>query len=114
MRPLSVGSLFSGIGGFEKGFHDAGFDVRWQVEIDGACRSVLARHWPDVKRYEDIQDVGSHNLEPVDVITFGSPCQDLSMAGKRKGFGGERSDGQRTTCGGFDDVRLCGGSRGRR
>jgi len=52
---------------------------------------VLARHWPGVRRYADVRDVGAHNLEPVDVIAFGSPCQDLSVAGLRNGLGGKRS-----------------------
>jgi site-specific DNA-cytosine methylase len=88
---ITVGSLFSGIGGFELGFDRQGFDVRWQVEIDPTCRSVLARHWPDVPRFTDVKEVGAHNLESVDIITFGSPCQDLSVAGKRGGLQGERS-----------------------
>ena len=66
-------------------------ECRWQVEIDPFCRKVLAKHWPDVKRYEDVRDVGAHNLEPVDLICGGFPCQDISNAGKRAGIEGERS-----------------------
>lgn len=88
---LTVGSLFSGIGGFEYGFHQAGCDVRWQVEIDEPCRRVLAKHWPQTKRFSDVRDVGRRNLAPVDVCIGGFPCQDVSVAGRRAGLAGERS-----------------------
>lgn len=88
---FTVGSLFSGVGGFELGFERAGFDVRWQVEVDPDCVSVLDRHWPDVRRYSDVRDVDPTELAAVDVVTFGSPCQDLSVAGHRRGLAGERS-----------------------
>jgi len=86
---LTVGSLFAGIGGFELGFSRAGFDIRWQVEIDPFCRTVLAQHWPDVTRYEDVRTV--RHLEPVDVICGGFPCQDISLAGDGAGLDGARS-----------------------
>jgi len=63
---------------------------RWQVELDPQCRQVLAKHWPDVKRYEDVRNVGSHNLEPVDLICGGFPCQPVSLAGKRRGEADDR------------------------
>lgn len=71
---MTVGSLFSGIGGLELGLERAGMNVRWQVEIDPFCRRVLEKHWPDIARYEDVKDVGSHNLEHVDPICGGFPC----------------------------------------
>lgn len=80
---LTVGSLFSGIGGLDLGFERAGFEIRWQVEIDPYCRRVLAKHWPTVARYEDVREVGAHNLERVDVIVGGFPCQPHSLAGER-------------------------------
>jgi len=88
---IMYGSLFAGAGGFDLGFDRAGMACAWQVEIDAAARRVLARHWPDVPRFTDIRACGAHNLRPVDMIAFGSPCQDLSIAGRRAGLQGERS-----------------------
>lgn len=88
---MRFGSLFSGIGGMDLGLERAGMQCAWQVEIDPFCRKVLAKHWPDVMRYEDVRTVGKHNLEPVDLIAGGFPCQDISNAGKRAGIDGERS-----------------------
>ncbi len=82
----TVGSLFAGIGGFDLAFTTAGFDIAYQVEIDEYCRQVLSRHWPDVPKYKDVCEVGSHNLPPTDVICGGFPCQDISLAGKRTGI----------------------------
>lgn len=90
MKP-SYGSLFSGVGGMDLGFDRAGFDCLFQVEIDKNCRRILDRVWPSVSKYGDIRDVNGAELPPVDVIAFGSPCQDLSTAGKRAGLDGDRS-----------------------
>src|SRR5690606_26245866 len=86
-----VGSLFSGVGGFDMGLEAAGMRVAWQVEIDPQARAVLRKHWPDVDLHEDVRNVGSANLAPVDLICGGFPCQDLSVAGRRAGLAGERS-----------------------
>lgn len=91
MTQPTLGSLFAGIGGIDLGFERAGFKTVWQVEINPYCRKVLARHFPDAERYEDVRTVGSHNLKPVDVIAGGFPCQDVSHAGRRVGIDGERS-----------------------
>lgn len=88
---LTVGSLFSGVGGFEMGFERAGFRVAWQCEIDPDATSVLERHWPDVSRYRDVSEVDPADLEPVDVLIFGSPCQGFSVAGRGAGLDDERS-----------------------
>jgi DNA (cytosine-5)-methyltransferase 1 len=88
---LTFGSLFAGVGGFDMGFEQAGFECKFQVEWDKNCRTILDRHWPDVEKWGDIINVNGRFLPPVDVIIFGSPCQDLSVAGKRAGLEGERS-----------------------
>lgn len=90
-EPLTVGSLFTGIGGIDLGCERAGMQVAWQVEIDPWCSRVLEKHWPNVARYGDVKGVGSHNLAPVDVIAGGFPCQDISIAGRGGGLAGERS-----------------------
>jgi len=88
---VNVGSLFSGIGGFELGFERAAMRVSWQVEQDAYCRAVLARHFPDARRFEDVREVGIDNLDPVDLVCGGFPCQDLSSAGRGAGIDGARS-----------------------
>jgi DNA (cytosine-5)-methyltransferase 1 len=88
---LTHGSLFSGIGGFDLGFERAGIKTVWQVEIEPYCRAVLAKHFPDAKLYDDIRTCGLANLERVDILSGGFPCQDISNAGKRAGIDGERS-----------------------
>jgi len=89
---MKFGSLFAGVGGFDLGFEAAGMECCFQVEWDPHCQQVLAYHWPDVPRWSDVSDVKGAELPPVDVITFGSPCQDLSVAGKRAGLDGGRSN----------------------
>lgn len=91
MKQLTYGSLFAGIGGFDLGFDSAGWECSFQVEWDKNCQSVLKKHWPNVPKFEDVRDVNGADLPPVDLISFGSPCQDLSVAGKRSGLDGDRS-----------------------
>jgi DNA (cytosine-5)-methyltransferase 1 len=88
---MTVGSLFAGIGGFDLAAERVGWTVKWQVEIDPFARRVLEKHWPKVRRYEDVRTVGRDHLEPVDVICGGFPCQDISSAGLRAGIDGDRS-----------------------
>ena len=83
---MTFGSLFAGIGGIDLGLERAGMTCAWQVEIDPWCRQVLAKHWPDVRRYEDVKAVGGDTLEPVELIAGGFPCQDVSVAGQRAGI----------------------------
>jgi DNA (cytosine-5)-methyltransferase 1 len=87
---MNVGSTFSGVGGFDLGFERAGMSVLWQAEIDEWSRRVLRGHWPNAAIYDDVCAVNAE-AEPVDLLCGGFPCQDLSVAGKRAGFKGERS-----------------------
>lgn len=77
--------------GFDLGFERAGFECRWQVEIDDYATKILEKHWPKVHRERDIRQCGSSNLERVDCIIGGFPCQDISYAGRGAGLAGERS-----------------------
>ena len=86
---MRVGSTFTGVGGADMGFEAAGMTISWQCELDAWKRSVLAAHYPSIPIYEDITTL--EDPEPVDLMVGGFPCQDLSIAGQRKGFTGERS-----------------------
>lgn len=84
---LRIGSLFSGYGGLDMGVTAAlGGEVGWHVEFDKAPSRILAHHWPDVPNYGDVTAVDWSAVEPVDIITGGFPCQDVSHAGKRAGL----------------------------
>jgi DNA (cytosine-5)-methyltransferase 1 len=88
----TIGSLFSGIGGLELGLERAGLGPTiWQVEADPFCRSVLAKHWPNAARFDDVKTVGAAQLVRPEIICGGFPCQDISFAGKGAGLAGERS-----------------------
>ena len=93
---MNLLSLFSGVGGFDYGLENAGMKTVFQCEIDKHCTKILMRHWPDVPRWQDIQTLtGKYVLEKaqvVDVVAWGSPCQDLSLAGKRAGLTGDQSN----------------------
>jgi DNA (cytosine-5)-methyltransferase 1 len=91
---ITIGSLFSGIGGLELGLERAlGARTVWQVEIDAAARRVLQRHWAAAQRFTDVRDVGCTELSPVDVVCGGFPCQDISPANTRgrAGLSGKKS-----------------------
>jgi DNA (cytosine-5)-methyltransferase 1 len=88
---LTVGSLFSGIGGFELGLERAGMRVIWQAEIDPYASAVLKKHWPNVPNYGDVRSIRAGAIERPDVICGGFPCQDISLAGRGGGIEGERS-----------------------
>jgi len=82
---LTVGSLFSGIGGFDLGLERAGMKVIWQSEIDPFATKVLKKHWPEVPNYGDIKRINWGDIVPPDVICGGYPCQPFSTAGRRLG-----------------------------
>lgn len=88
---LTLGSLFSGSGTFELGGMLAGIEPVWNSEIEPFPIMVTRRRLPQVKHYGDVSALDGAKLEPVDVITFGSPCQDMSVAGRRAGLDGARS-----------------------
>jgi DNA (cytosine-5)-methyltransferase 1 len=111
---LTLGSLFSGCGGGDIGLEKAGMLLKWQCEVEPNCLAVLERHWPGVRRIRDIKafvkllkyHLKTGNYEALDrlrtdVISGGSPCQNLSVAGLRAGMAGERSGLFR------DMVRIC-------
>jgi DNA (cytosine-5)-methyltransferase 1 len=90
--PMTFGSLFAGIGGFDLGLERAGMTCKWQVEIDNYASRVLAKHWPDVPRHDDVRTFPTAGRDwAVDVICGGFPCQDISVAGKGAGLAGARS-----------------------
>ena len=89
---LTLGSLFDGIGGFPYAASFCGIRPLWASEIIPECISVTQKHFPEMEHVGDITKLYGGTLPPVDIITFGSPCQDLSVAsGKRLGLAGERS-----------------------
>ena len=90
-RELTLGSLFDGSGGFPLGGLLAGIRPVWASEIEPFPIRVTTRRLPSVKHYGDVSAINGAQIEPVDIITFGSPCQDMSIAGKRDGLGGSQS-----------------------
>jgi len=83
---LKVGSLFTGIGGIDLGLERAGFEIAWQCELDSWCRQLLHQHWPSVPQYEDVTEMRGGQLEPVEMLAGGFPCQDVSVAGRQAGL----------------------------
>ena len=88
---LTLGSLFDGSGGFPLGGLISGITPLWASEIAPFPIRVTTKRLPSVKHYGDISKMNGAEVEPVDIITFGSPCQDMSVAGKRDGLDGSRS-----------------------
>jgi DNA (cytosine-5)-methyltransferase 1 len=94
---LTLGSMFSGIGGFDLGFEQAGWETKWQIEIDPINRAVLADRFPRADRFEDVRTTRPADLHRVDCIAAGFPCQDISISGSARkdrskiGLAGNRS-----------------------
>lgn len=91
MNKLTLGSLFDGSGGFSLAGLMADIQPVWASEIEPFCIRVTSKRLPQMKHYGDITKLKGDLVEPVDIITFGSPCQDLSLAGKRNGLDGSKS-----------------------
>lgn len=90
-EPLTLGSLFDGSGGFPLAGILSGIEPVWASEIEPFAVRVTTKRLPGMKHYGDVSQLSGADLPPVDIITFGSPCQDMSVAGKRAGLDGERS-----------------------
>lgn len=90
---MKILELFSGIGGFAKGFQQAGFEFseHYFSEIDKYAIANYKYNFPNAKHIGSVTDITNGSLRGIDIITFGSPCQDFSLAGKRKGLEGDRS-----------------------
>lgn len=88
---ITVGSLFDGIGGWCIAAERNGAVPVWSSEIEPFCMEVTKKHFPNVMQLGDIRKIKGDKIPPVDIICAGSPCQDLSVAGKREGLKGERS-----------------------
>ena len=85
---IRIGSLFAGIGGFELGLERAipNSTTLWQVEQDKFCQRILQKHWPSATIYDDVKNITKDNVEPIDILCGGFPCQDISIAGNKKGI----------------------------
>lgn len=91
MTALRLGSLFDGIGVFPLAAVRCGIEPIWASEIEKAPISITKRHFPDMAHLGDVTKLDGRDLPPVHIITFGSPCQNLSQIGNRKGLAGEKS-----------------------
>ena len=88
---MTLGSLFDGSGGFPLGGLICGIEPLWASEVEPFPIRVTTKRLPFMKHYGDVSALDGGDLPPVDIITFGSPCQDMSVAGRREGLDGERS-----------------------
>jgi hypothetical protein len=88
---LTLGSLFDGIAGFPLAAAGLGIKMVWTSEIEPNCIEIAAKHFPEAEQLGDITKLNGADITPVDIISFGSPCQNLSTAGNQKGLDGEKS-----------------------
>ena len=91
MDRLKLGSLFDGSGGFPLGGLLAGITPVWASEIEPFPIRVTTKRLPQMKHLGDVCAINGAEIEPVDIITFGSPCTDMSLAGRRAGLEGRQS-----------------------
>lgn len=105
---ITLGSLFDGIGGFPLCAALSGVTPLWAAEIEPACIAVTKQHFPDMLHFGDISQINGAEIPPVDIITFGSPCQDVSVAGKRAGIKHKDNGDDETTRSGlfFEAIRI--------
>lgn len=108
---LTIGSLFNGISGWILAGQKYGVETLWESEVDKFCEAVTKHHFPDVVQLGDITKLDGAQLWPVDIICAGSPCQDLSVAGKQEGLKGERSGLFRDAIRLIRDMRRASGGR---
>lgn len=107
-KRLTLGSLFDGIGGFPFCAAISGVSPIWAAEVDPACVAVTKQRFPNMKHLGDVSQINGAEIPPVDIITFGSPCQDLSVAGERKGLKHVDNGSDETTRSGLfiDAIRI--------
>lgn len=107
-KRLTLGSLFDGIGGFPLCAVLSGVTPIWAAEVDPACVAVTKQRFPNMKHLGDVSKINGSEITPVDIITFGSPCQDLSVAGERKGLKHVDNGSDETTRSGLfiDAIRI--------
>lgn len=107
-KALTLGSLFDGIGGFPICAVLSGITPVWAAEIDPACLAVTRQHFPQMLHLGDVSKINGAKIPPVDIITFGSPCQDLSVAGARRGLKHSANGDKETTRSGLfiDAIRI--------
>lgn len=105
---LTLGSLFDGIAGFPLAAAMNGIQTLWASDIDKQCETVSKHHFPEALQLGDIMTIDGREITPVDIISFGSPCQDLSVAGKREGMKHEEMGDEETTRSGlfYEAIRI--------
>ena len=97
MKEFTLGSLFDGSGGFPLAGSLCGIEPKWAAEVEPYPIAVTRSRFPNMKHLGSVTDIHGGEIEPVDIITFGSPCQDLSVAGKRAGLKHEANGDEETT-----------------
>jgi len=102
---MNVGSLFSGIGGIEKGMETVGFNTVWFIEREPYCQAILRKQYPSATIYDDVTKIDFRTIPKVDILTGGFPCQDISNAGKRVGIQGSRSSLWKYYCKAISEIR---------
>ena len=105
---MKLGSLFDGSGGFPLAGALNGIEPVWASEVEPYPIAVTTSRFPHMKHLGDVSKVNGAEIEPVDIITFGSPCQDMSVAGKRAGIKHDDHGDEETTRSGlfYEAIRI--------